>query len=354
LNNKNGERKDLSRMRTTLTADALACLDQDRWSLEDLTAEASRITEERFSTQVGPTLKRRMLLYAPLYVSSYCENQCTYCGFRGPESIQRTHLSVEQALEQSQFLHQDGFRHILLVAGDFPKLTTPEYFAAIGLALREQGDVPAIEIAPQSVDGYRTIVEAGIRAVTLYQETYDRSLYAEYHPRGSKSSYDWRREALDRALETGMTRLGMGILLGLADHGRDLESLLQHAEELRAKAPEATLAFSLPRIHRAAPGFQVRYPVNDETFIRMYCALRIAFPEAELVLSTRESVALRSQLSKICITQLSAGSCTTPGGYGKSEDDRTYGQQFPVTDERSGQEVAEWLESDGFDVQWTS
>jgi 2-iminoacetate synthase len=149
-----------------------------------------------------------------------------------------------------------------------------------------------------------------------------------------------------------MRRIGLGILLGLADPREDLPAMIRHACYLKARFPDRALAFSLPRIHEAPPGFCVPFPVDDDTFLRMYCALRIAFPEAELVLSTREPAALRNRLAQICITQMSAGSCTAPGGYEDSEGDARAGEQFPVCDRRTPAEVASWLAGAGFEPVW--
>ncbi len=296
-----------------------------------------------------------MLLYAPLYVSSDCVNYCLYCGFRYPLDIPRRHLTVEQSLDQARILAQRGFRHILVVGGDFPSLTTPDYYSKIISSLAAEGFEPSIEIAPQSTEAYAQLVDSGVGCLTLYQETYDETLYAKHHVRGPKSSYHWRLESHDRAAEAGMRRLGLGILLGLADPRADLLAMLRHAAYLTDRFPDRTLAFSLPRIHEAPAGFEIPYPVSDEDLVRFYCTLRIAFPQAVLVLSTRERAELRNSLAKICITQMSAGSSTVPGGY--AADDSAIaaaGEQFPVSDHRSPAEVAAWLEHEGFQITRTT
>jgi 2-iminoacetate synthase len=323
--------------------------------LDEIAHRANQLTDRQFgepdrSNGDAPT-RRRMLLYAPLYVSSHCTNHCTYCGFRQPHTVGRRHLAPEQALGEAEILRDRGFRHLLLVAGDFPQLTTPDYFAEIIRALKARGIDPAVEIAPQSADGYATLAAAGACGVTLYQETYDEGLYGLYHPRGSKGRFEWRLEGIERAARSGIRRLGLGILLGLADPRSDLTAMLRHAFYLRSSFPDHRLAFSLPRIHEAPQGFEAPYPVDDETFIRMYCALRIAFPQADLVLSTREPAALRNRLARICITQMSAGSRTVPGGY-EEDADSECGQQFPVSDARSPAEVATWLHNSGFQPVW--
>ncbi len=335
-------------------ADAIACLDP-AVELDDLGRRAKQITQENFAAAGSPDhsiAARRMLLYAPLYLSSHCINHCTYCGFRHPLAIQRRHLSAEQALAQAEILRSRGFKHILLVGGDFPSLTTPEYYIDIIARLVGRGIAPAVEIAPQATGAYVKMSQAGACGVTLYQETYNEELYTVYHPRGTKASFDWRLEGLDRAAEAGIRRLGLGILLGLAEPRQDLLALMRHGRYLQTRFPDRTLAFSLPRIHDAPDDFQPPYTIDDETFVRFYCVLRLAFPRAELVLSTREPEALRHRLARICITQMSAGSSTIPGGYEDSGVPETAGEQFPVCDQRSAAHVADWLRGEGFEPRW--
>jgi len=333
--------------------DALPWLDP-ACSLEQLIQQATALTIQRFGDRsLGdrPGAGREMLLYAPLYLSNHCINHCTYCGFRYPLKIERTHLTLDQARREADILIERGFGHLLLVGGDFPALTTVEYYAAVLSALRQRGVASAVEIAPQSTADYARLVEAGMRGITLYQETYDQRRYAAYHPRGSKAAYDWRFEGLDRAADAGAERLGLGVLLGLADPIEDIQAMMRHAAYLSARHPGTTIAFSLPRIHEAPDGFRPPHQIDDDLFIRLYCVLRLAFPAAQLVLSTRESATLRDRLAAICITQMSAGSCTAPGGYEETSCE-TAGEQFPVSDHRSAETMSNWLTERGFRVSW--
>lgn len=335
-------------------AEAWRHLDPAR-PLAPLVERARALTIERFGEPAArdprPASGRRMLLYAPLYLSSHCINFCTYCGFRYPRQLRRRHLSFAEAQGEANVLLRRGFRHILLVGGEFPRLTTAEYYAQVIEWLTRQAVAPAVEIAPQSTRHYARLAEAGACCVTLYQETYDETLYAEYHPKGSKASYDWRFEGLDRAADAGIGRLGLGILLGLADPVEDTRAMMQHAAYLQARHPDRTIAFSLPRIHDAPQGFRAPYRIDDELFVRLYCVLRLGFPDAELVLSTRENAVLRNRLADICITQMSAGSCTAPGGYEDRKDGGS-GEQFPVSDHRTADEMAAWLTTRGYRVAW--
>ncbi len=320
--------------------------------LETLAARAAELTHRHFTLRRNGTAVRRMFMYAPLYLSNLCINHCLYCGFRHPNPIERVHLNVEQALREADVLVARGFRHILLVAGDYPSRTSIEYYTEVIGALCQRGVIPSVEIAPQATEGYEALVAAGARGVTLYQETYQPALYAHYHPRGPKVSFDWRLEGIERAAEAGMKRLGLGVLLGLGPPREELLALVRHGRYLMARFPQCKLAFSLPRIHEAPQGFVPPYPVEDELFVRMYCALRLAFPQAELVLSTREMPALRDRLARLCITQMSAGSSTAPGGYHEATCTSPAGEQFPVADHRSVPEVLESLEAAGMAPIW--
>lgn len=326
--------------------EALAALDPSL-PLENVTTRARSLTDRHFRDPA--THRRRILFYAPLYVSSYCRNECAYCGFRRPRELARRRLDPDEAVRQAAVLRGRGIRHVLLVAGDDPPHTKTGYFLELLDGIARLGLSAALEIAPQTTESYRWLAEAGACGVTLYQETYDERLYATYHPRGSKASYDWRLEGLERAAEAGIPRLGLGILLGLGRPRDELLCLMRHARYLQRRFPTMKFAFSLPRIHDAPEGFSPPWPVDDETFIRMFCALRIAFPTAELVLSTREHASLRDRLAPVCITQLSAGSSTAPGGYEDGAGDgpaesaqpmRRWAGQFAVADRRSPAEVA--------------
>jgi 2-iminoacetate synthase len=291
-----------------------------------------------------------MRLYAPLYLSSYCINYCHYCHFRYPSYLRREHLEIEAALAQADYLAQRGFRRLLLVAGDFPRLTSTSYFIPIVRELTNGGFHISIEIAPRSTLEYQQLAEAGVRGVTLYQETYQADAYARVHPRGTKAWFDWRLEGLERAAEAGIDELGLGILLGLAPPLADIRALAAHADYLLTRFPHVNIAFSLPRLREAPHPFVPPCPVDDETFLRLYCGLRLSFPKAELVLSTREPPQLRDRLANICITQMSAESCTAPGGYGSHDSAIANSSQFPVHDRRSAAEMAHWLTQSGFQV----
>lgn len=324
--------------------------------LEEVIAAAQQETQHHFGLAgdwpLPPGARWRMRLYAPLYLSSFCTNHCVYCHFRFPNELNRKHLDIDTALQQAHYLAQRGFRNLLLVAGDFPRLTSTDYFAEITRALTARGFQVSVEVAAQSTAAYAQLGAAGACGVTLYQETYQREAYALCHPRGAKAWFDWRLEGPERAAEAGIGSLGLGILLGLANPWDDLRALAAHAHYLLARFPHLKLAFSLPRLHDAPAPFVPQYAVDDETFLRFYCALRLSFPTAELVLSTRERPELRNRLAAVCITRMSAESCTSPGGYGVPQSDAADGRQFPIQDERTAAETTTWLVGAGFHVSF--
>ncbi len=313
---------------------------------------AHTVTAKHFHTPRGNSV-RPMLLYAPLYVSNHCINHCLYCGFRYPNSMERSRLDESAALAEAEVLCRHGFRHVLVVAGEYPRLITVDYLAGIVSALNDRGLDIAVEVAPQSTLDYTRLHESGAAGVTLYQETYDAEDYRTYHPRGTKAWYDWRLEGPERAALAGIRRIGLGILLGLGDPLRELDALIAHGRYLLERFPDLKLSFSLPRIHEAPEGFRPPFLVDDELFIRLYCALRTAVPNANLVLSTREPAPLRDRLARACVTQMSAGSSTAPGGYRTADRPQGGSEQFPVVDQRSPEEVAGYLASAGFEVLWS-
>lgn len=315
----------------------------------DATLPAARVAEPE---DLHPATRWRMRLYAPLYLSNHCVNHCLYCAFRFPNTMDRVHLGLDQVIAEAEVLRSQGHEHLLIVAGDFPKLTATDYLVTIIRELVTREFAVSVEVAAQSTVSYWKMMSAGASGVTLYQETYQEEIYSKLHPRGPKMWFDWRLEAPERAAEAGIKRLGLGILLGLADPVVDIRSLIRHGQYLLRRFPEVKLAFSLPRIHEAPAGFKPGVTVDDETMTRLYCLLRFSFPTADLVLSTREAPELRDQLARTCITQMSAGSCTAPGGYTAMQKDSHGRQQFPVFDNRTTLQVTETLAQSGFELNW--
>jgi 2-iminoacetate synthase len=310
--------------------------------IEEMAQAAHRLTVQRFG--------RTIQLYAPLYLSNYCKGTCLYCGYKADNKFARTRLSIEEAIADADILASEGFRHILLVSGHDPEFITVDYLTTLAKKLRSKFSSISAEIYAMSQAGYRKIFEAGIDGVTLYQETYDRKTYAQYHPAGPKSDYDWRLGAADRFASAGMRRVGLGFLSGLGDWRLETLALAEHADYLMNRYWRSQVSFSFPRLRPALNvGIDIEHPVSDKSMVQMMLALRLCFADAGIVLSTRESADFRDRLIKLCVTRMSAGSRTNPGGYAGKVDSS---EQFEIDDARSSAEVAAMIKSAGFEAVW--
>lgn len=309
--------------------------------LEPMAQKAQWLTRQRFG--------RTMQLYAPLYLSNECVNRCTYCGFSQELSIARTTLTVTQVVTEANYLHAEGFRHILLVAGEAPRIVNLEYLEAVAEALRPKFDSLSIEVGTFSLDGYKRLVAAGIDGLALYQETYLPDVYRRVHLAGPKNRFDRRIRAMDNGGTAGFRSLGIGALLGLGPWQLEAFYLAMHGRELSRRHWRSKLSVSFPRIRNNAGGTLAPHSVTDRDLVQMICAMRLGFPDAELVLSTREPADLRDCLMGLGITRMSAGSRTNPGGY---VEDHCTGEQFSIEDERSPSEVARALSERGLEPVW--
>ncbi len=309
--------------------------------LEPMARKAHRLTLQRFG--------RNILLYAPLYISNVCTNGCRYCGFSATNKVPRRTLTLDEVEREARILHDQGFRHILLVTGESPRAVDNDFLAACATRIRPLFSSISIEVYPMETDGYRLMIDSGVDGLTIYQETYDRDLYAEMHPFGNKRDYDFRLLTPERGGEAGLRRIGLGFLLGLGPFRREAFFLGLQALHMSRHFWRSQVSVSFPRIRPADGGFQPLHPVSDHDFVQLICALRLLLPDAGLVMSTRESALLRDNLLPLGITQMSAGSCTAPGGYAE-EDHST--EQFAIDDDRSPATVAALIRSKGYEAVW--
>ncbi|MEI6072450.1 MAG: 2-iminoacetate synthase ThiH [Verrucomicrobiae bacterium] len=328
--------------------------------LRALAAEAAALTRRHFG--------RTMRLFAPLYLSNECINSCAYCGFSRENAIRRVTLEIGQAEAEARHLTAEGFRNILLVAGEHPKFVSGGYLQECVRRLR--GFVPgiSIEVAPMEADGYRPIVEAGAEGLVVYQETYHQKTYAEMHPHGPKKDFGWRLDCAERGHAAGFRRIGIGALFGLWHWHEEALALAAHLEYLQRVCWRSQITVSLPRLRPAAGKFSPPHPLPDREFIRLLCALRVTFPTVGIVLSTREPAALRDAVARLGVTMMSAGSQTEPGGYtgqgrdavhltvrGRQIDGGGSGpatEQFAIFDDRSAATMKSALENMGLDPVW--
>ncbi|MDQ6911647.1 MAG: 2-iminoacetate synthase ThiH [Verrucomicrobiota bacterium] len=331
----------------------------------ELIAQSSRsLTLQNFG--------RTMRLFAPLYLSNECINNCRYCGFSRDNPILRVTLTVDEVIAEARHLAMEGFRQLLLVAGEHPKFVSGDYLSDCVRALASDFSSIAIEVGPMETDEYLPLVRAGAEALVVYQETYDRQVYTEMHTSGPKRDFNWRLDCPVRGYEAGFRRVGIGALFGLAPWRNEAIALAAHIEYLLKRCWQAQISVSVPRLRPAAGGFQPRFAMTDRELAQLICALRITFPQIGIVLSTREHASLRDALVPLGVTMMSAGSHTEPGGYtrqGREHLHQTvHGKivapdfdggldqiatgQFEISDERSPSEIAGVLRRRGFEPVW--
>jgi 2-iminoacetate synthase len=309
--------------------------------LEKLARDAHELTIQHF----GKTME----LYAPIYLSNSCVNACRYCGFNRNSDIKRMTLTADEVLQEAHHLMGLGHRHILLVAGEDPRAVSVNFLETIASHLKGHAAKLLIETQPFDEPSYRRLLAVGIDGVTLYQETYHEKTYKEMHPSGPKSDFRSRMEAISNAGRAGMRFLGIGALLGLHDWRFEAVALIDHARQLQKQFWKSQINISFPRIRDCASDFHMPSPVSDRELVQMIILLRLALPEAGLVISTREKPGLRNHLIRLGITQMSAGSVTSPGGYTKN--DHT-GEQFHIEDTRSPASIAEMIATSGYQPVW--
>src|SRR5436853_1167669 len=258
---------------------------------------------------------RTMRLFAPLYLSNECINNCRYCGFSRDNPIRRVTLEVDEIVAEAGYLARQGFRQILLVAGEHPKFVSGDYLAECVRALAPDFSSISIEVGPMETEDYVPIVEAGAEGLVVYQETYNRGVYAEMHTAGPKRDFNFRLDCAERGYAAGFRRLGIGALIGLSRWQDETVALAAHLEHLFKHCWQAQITVSLPRLRPAAGGFRPLFSMTDRELAQLVCVLRITFSQLGIVLSTRECAPLRDSLVLIGVTMMSAGSHTEPGGY---------------------------------------
>ena len=273
-----------------------------RWA-----ARSHTLTQQRF----GKTIR----LFAPLYLSNECINNCNYCGFSRDNPILRVTLSVDEVRREARALKAQGFRNLLLVAGEHPKFVSNNYLRDCIAALHADWPSISLEVGPMETEEYRPLVAAGADGLVVYQETYDREIYADMHTAGPKRNFDWRLETPERAYAAGFRRLGIGRFMDWPTGGYEALSVAAHADYLLRNCWKAAVTISLPRLRPCAGEFQPLTHMSDRDLAQLVCAFRLMFPDVGLVLSTREPAKLRDGLIPLGITMMSAGSHTEPGGY---------------------------------------
>lgn len=312
--------------------------------LAELSMIAKRVRERHFGRIVN--------LFAPIYLSNKCQNICTYCGFSVANKIPRKVLDDEEIRREAEIVASKGFKSVLLVTGESREVSIPFLLNAVKI-MREYFEQISIEVQPLAEEGYRELQQAGVYAVIVYQETYDRDRYKIFHPKGMKSKYDFRLDTPERIGRANLHKIGLGVLLGLSDWRSDCLALGEHLARLRRMYWQTRFSVSFPRLRPIAGQMDDQVlEVTERDLIQVLLAFRIVDPTLEIVLSTRESIAFRDMALDLGVTTYSAESETEPGGYYNTLADSTARnlEQFEISDERSIKEVAKMIACRGFDA----
>jgi 2-iminoacetate synthase len=334
--------KAKSLVRLTLEEAALLLMDPD----PEPVYEAAREVKEK-------VYGKRLVLFAPLYLSNRCANNCLYCGFRRDNSdLPRKTLALDEVARETEALIRQGHKRLLLVAGEGRGGNLNHLEGAIRTVYEtklDHGEIRRVNVnvAPLAVEEFQRLKAAKIGTYQLFQETYHRPTYERMHPSGPKKDYNWRISAMDRALEAGIGDVGIGALFGLYDYRFEVLGLLAHAMHLEEAFGAGPHTISVPRFKPAhgACFSKAPYPVSDESLMRIVAVLRLAVPYTGIILSTREPAGLRDKLFELGISQISAGSRTDVGGYALEKEGEG---QFEVDDHRSlDQVICDLCEQDG-------
>jgi len=324
---------------------------EDKETLEEMFKTAKDIKETIYG--------KRIVIFAPLYVSNYCVNNCEYCGYKhSNESFKRRKLNMEELKEEVKVLESLGHKRLALEVGEDPVNTPIEYvlecIKTIYSLKFDNGCIRRINvnIAATTVEEYTKLKDAGIGTYILFQETYHKPTYEKMHPQGPKHNYNWHTTAMDRAMQGGIDDVGIGALYGLYDYKYETVAVMMHAEHLEEAFGVGPHTISVPRL-RAAENVDIeKYPhlVSDEDFKKIVAIIRLAVPYTGMILSTREEQGFRDEVLEVGISQVSAGSCTGVGGYVEEYREHHHDEkpQFEVGDHRSPLEIIKSLCKGGY------
>lgn len=338
------ERKGLDHREASVL---LACEDEGR--LNEIYALAEQIKKDFYGN--------RIVMFAPLYLSNYCVNSCVYCPYHiSNKHIHRKKLTQDEIVKEVVALQDMGHKRLALEAGEDPKNNPIEYILesikTIYGIKHKNGAIRRVNvnIAATTVENYRKLKDAGIGTYILFQETYHKESYEKLHPKGPKHDYNYHTEAMDRAMEGGIDDVGLGVLFGLELYKYEFAGLLMHAEHLEAAHGVGPHTISVPRIKRAddIDPDQFDNGISDEIFAKICALIRISVPYTGMIISTRESKAVREKVIRLGVSQISGASRTSVGGYCEPEEEDENSAQFDVSDNRTLDEVVRWLMEMGY------
>ncbi len=301
----------------------------------------------------------RLVLFAPLYISNYCSNNCLYCGFRiDNDKIERVSLTKEEIENETLSILEQGHKRVLMLMGEHHKACTlDDFIEAINTVYNVKDSKGSsirrinVEIAPLTSEEFQRFKDVKIGTYTVFQETYHRETYKYMHPKGPKADYDWRLDTMDRALKNGLHDVGIGTLFGLYDYRFEVLAMIEHAEHLDREFNVGPHTISIPRIKPAADApisQHIPHQVSDRNFKKLIAVLRCAVPYTGMILSTRETAELRSEILDLGVSQISAGSKTNPGGYKQALHLDMEAGQFSLNDCRTSGQVIHDVIQQGF------
>ncbi len=309
--------------------------------IEQMAQISRRLTRKRF----GNTMQ----MYVPMYLSNVCYNMCTYCGFSYGNKIERRTLTDDEILKEIRFLKSKGYDHLLLVTGEANAKVGVDYFEnAIRLAKPYFSNI-SIEVQPLKQHEYEQLINVGLYAVLVYQETYNKNEYKKHHPQGRKSNFEFRLETPDRLGRAGIHKIGLGALYGLEDWRVDSFFTALHLKYLQKTYWRTRYSISFPRLRPFSGGIQPKLEMTDSDLVQLICAYRLLDEDVELSVSTRENQIIRDNITQFGITSMSAESKTNPGGYVVYPQSL---EQFEVSDDRTLEEIAEKLKENGLEPVW--
>ena len=320
---------------------------EDKDQLDEIYKLAGEIKESIYG--------KRIVMFAPLYVSNYCVNNCVYCGYKRDNKFIRRKLTQEEVANEVRILESMGHKRLALEVGEDPINVPIDYILecidTIYKTQNDNGEIRRINvnIAATTVENYKKLKNANIGTYILFQETYHRPTYEKMHPKSIKGNYEYHLTSFDRAIEAGIDDVGGGVLFGLADPKFEVLALMLHNEYLEEKFKVGFHTISVPRLKKAEGMNLKDFPniLDDETFKKIVAIIRIAVPFTGIILSTRENQEMRRELLKYGVSQISAGSVTGVGGYKEKEEGKNV-NQFETSDERSPLEVLKELVDDGY------
>lgn len=309
--------------------------------IEAMAQRSHQLTKKRF----GNTIQ----MYIPMYLSNECQNICTYCGFSMTNKIPRKTLSDAEILKEVAHIKSLGYDHILLVTGEANRTVGVSYLKhAISLVRKHFSNI-SIEVQPLDQEEYETLIEEGLYAVLVYQETYHEATYKIHHPKGKKSNFNYRLDTPDRLGKAGIHKIGLGALFGLEDWRVDSFYTALHLKYLQKTYWKTKYSISFPRLRPHQGEVQPKVEMTDKDLVQLICAYRLLDEDVELSMSTRESETFRNHIIKLGITSISAESKTNPGGYAVEPQSL---EQFEISDERSTEAIKTMIHSQGYEVVW--